>query len=206
MGISVADALFSRTQQRVLAVLFGQPDRSFYATEVIALARVGTGSAHRELSRLEAAGLVLTWSVGNQKHFQVNRDAPVFTALHTLVMRTVGAAGVVGEALKPLEGRITVAFIYGSVAKAQAHAASDVDLMVISDHLSYAELMGALQAPQATLGAPVNPTLYTEEELALRHAEGRAFVTRVLAQPKLFVKGNEDDLQRLLRHSRAAEP
>jgi hypothetical protein len=89
----LADVLFSPVQQRVLALLFGQPGRSFRGAEVIALADSGTGAVHRQLVRLADSGLVTVTRVGNQKHYQANRDSPVFTELHGLVVKTIGLVG-----------------------------------------------------------------------------------------------------------------
>src|SRR3990172_13373605 len=91
---SLADALFAKAQQRVLGVLFGNPSRSFYANEIIALAGSGTGAVQRELARLEAAGLVTVTRVGKQKHYQANRAAPVYEELRGLVLKSSGLIDV----------------------------------------------------------------------------------------------------------------
>lgn len=192
--ISLADALFSGTQQRVLGLLFGQPERSFYATELINLTGGGSGAIQRELARLEQSGLVTTQPVGNRKHYQANPDAPIYAELCGIAQKTVGLAEPLRQALAPLVRKIRAAFVYGSVAKKQDTAASDIDLMLISDKLTYADLYGALEAVSTQLGRAVNPTVLTRAELAKRVAQDNAFVKRVLAQPKLWVIGGEDDL------------
>lgn len=192
--LGIADALFSKGRQRVLGVLFGNPGRSFYANEVIALAGSGTGAVQRELIRLEATGLVTATRVGKQKHYQANAAAPVFEELRGLVLKTSGLADVLRTALAPLIGQIGVAFVYGSVAKKQDTAKSDIDLMVVSDSLTYADLFGALEESANRLGRKVNPTVYSPQELAKRRKQGNAFVTRVLAQPKIWLIGGERDI------------
>jgi predicted nucleotidyltransferase len=187
----VADALFAKVQQRVLGVLFGNPRRSFYANEVIALAQSGTGAVQRELRRLEASGLVTVTRVGNQKHYQANPGSPVFEELRALVLKTVGLADVLRTALAPVSRDIRAAFVYGSIAKGQDTAASDIDLMVISDRLTHAELFAAVEQATAQLGRKVAPTIYSSKELAKRLKQENAFVTRVLAQPKLWLIGDE---------------
>jgi predicted transcriptional regulator len=89
-GPGLADALFSPVQQKVLALLFGQPHRRFQSAELIRLAGSGTGAAHRQLSRLADVGLVTVTRIGNQKHYEANRTSPVFDELHGLVIKTVG--------------------------------------------------------------------------------------------------------------------
>ena len=190
----LADALFSGTQQRVLAWLFGQPDRSFYATELIGLAGAGSGAVQRELARLEQSGLVTARAVGNQKHFQANPAAPIYAELCSIVQKTVGLAEPLREALAPLAERIRAAFVYGSVAKREDTASSDIDLMLISDDLAYSDLYAQLEAVSQRLGRTVNPTIYTTQELARRVKRKEAFATRVLAQPKLWLIGGEDAL------------
>jgi predicted nucleotidyltransferase len=187
----LADALFAKVQQRVLGVLFGNPGRTFYANEVIARARSGTGAVQRELARLEAAGLVTAARVGKQKHYQANSAAPVFHELRALVLKTSGLADVLREALKPVSNRIRAAFVYGSIAKGEDTATSDIDVMVVSTGLTYADLFGALEEASAALGRKVAPTIYSPKELARRMKEDNAFVTRVLQQPKLWLIGDE---------------
>jgi predicted nucleotidyltransferase len=191
----LADALFAKVQQRVLAVLFGNPGRSFYANEVIALAHSGTGAVQRELARLEASGLVTVTRVGKQKHYQANARSPVFEELRSLVLKTVGLADVLRSALAPAAQSIRAAFVYGSVAKGEDTAASDIDLMVISDHLTYADLFAALEEASVQLGRKVSPTVYTAKELSQRVSQDNAFVTRVLAQPKLWLLGDESEVR-----------
>jgi predicted nucleotidyltransferase len=187
----LADALFAKVQQRVLGVLFGNPGRSFYANELIALAHSGTGAVQRELARLEAAGLVTAIRVGKQKHYQANPASPVFQELRALVLKTSGLADVLREALAPSSDHIRAAFVYGSIAKGEDTAASDIDLMVVSEGLTYADLFGALEGASAQLGRKVAPTIYSPKELARRVKQDNAFVTRVLQQPKLWLIGDE---------------
>lgn len=191
---SLADALFAKVQQRVLGVLFGNPHRSFYANEVINLARSGTGAVQRELARLEASGLVTVTRVGRQKHYQANAAAPVFGELRALLLKTVALTDVLRAGLAPLSEDIRAAFVYGSIAKGQETAASDIDLMVVSDRLTYADLFAALEDASAQLGRKIAPTVYSAKELSKRRKQDNAFVTRVLAQPKLWLIGNERDL------------
>jgi len=187
----LADALFSKVQQRVLAVLFGNPGRSFYANEIIGLARSGTGAVQRELARLEASGLVTVTRVGQQKHYQANPGSPLFEELRALALKTFALADVLRAALEPIAKEIRAAFVYGSIAKAQDTVASDIDVLVISDSLAYAALFAALEGASAQLGRKVAPTIYSSKELAKRVKAENAFVTRILNQPKLWLIGDE---------------
>lgn len=190
----LADALFTKVQQRVLGVLFGNPGKTFYANEIIALASSGVGAVQRELARLAASGLVTVARVGKQKHYQANADSPVFEELRGLVVKTSGLADVLRTALAPLATQIDAAFVYGSVAKGQDSAVSDIDLMVVSENLTHADLFGAIEAAISRLGRNVNPTVYSRQELDKRIREKNAFITRVLGQPRLWLIGGEHDL------------
>ncbi len=193
--ITMVDALFSRTQQRVLALLFGQPERSFYATEIIMLSEGGSGAIQRELSKLSSSGLINETRIGSQRHFQANADAPLFSELCAIVQKTIGLAEPLKTALKPLVDQIELAFVFGSVAKKSDSATSDIDLMVISDTLVYADVFLALEEMAYKLGRAIQPTIYSKEELAHRLESDNAFVRRVLKQPKIWIIGQESDLQ-----------
>ena len=158
-SVSIADALFPRVRQRVLALLFGNPDRSFFSNEVVALVQSGTGAVQRELASLAQAGLLTVTSQGNQKHYRANEAAPVFEELRGLVLKTSGLVDVLRSFLAPLASQIDAAFVYGSVAKRQDTAASDVDLMVIAGSVGYADLFTLMEEAGARLGRKVNPRL-----------------------------------------------
>ncbi len=155
MGI-YADALFTKTQQRVLAVLFGQSDRSFYANEIIGRAASGSGAAQRELARLEAAALVTVRRIGKQKHYQANHEAPIFAELRAIVLKPFGVADALRAAPQPLWPSVELAFVYGSLAKGSEHAGSDVDLIAVGSVPSNAQLLVALLPAQAQLGRAVH--------------------------------------------------
>jgi len=193
-SIGVAEALFTKVQQRVLSVLFGNPGRTFYANEIIALAGTGTGAVQRELAKLAAAKLVTVRRVGKQKHYQANAAAPVYEELRGLVLKTSGLADVLRNALAPLAAQMSAAFVYGSVAKGQDTAESDIDLMVVSEILTHSDLFAALEKASKQLGRQVNPTVYSQQELIRRIQEKSAFITRVLGRPRIWLIGNEHDL------------
>jgi len=191
---SLADALFTATQQRILGLLFGQPERSFYANELIALTGSGSGAVQRELARLAASGLVVVRLIGRQKHYQANPDSPIFAELCGIASKTIGLAEPLRQALAPLAPRIRAAFVYGSVAKRQDTASSDIDLMLVSDELSYPDVFAVLEAASRRLGREVKPTIYPRQEWAERAARGDSFVKRVLAQPRIWLIGGDDAL------------
>lgn len=190
----LADALFSPVQQRVLGLLFGQPDRRFGSAELIRLAGSGTGATHRVLTRLGEAGLVTVTRTGNQKLYQANRDSPIFGELHGLAVKTVGLVEPLQRALAPLTDRIRLAFVYGSIAKGTDTASSDIDLLVVADDLGYEEVFQALLAVEVDFGRPVNPNLFGVDEWRTKVAQEDSFARRIARLPRLIVLGSDDGL------------
>ena len=192
---SLSDALFPVTKQRVLGILYGQPDRSFYANELIKLAASGSGAVQRELETLTHSGLVSLKQVGNQKHYQANANSPIFNELRAIIQKTVGLADPLRQALQAMADQISAAFVYGSVAKHTDTASSDIDLMVIAEDLGYGALFTALEEASVTLGRPVNPTILSLDEFHNRITKQESFLTRVMEQPKIWILGEERDLR-----------
>jgi predicted nucleotidyltransferase len=191
---NLTDALFSKVQRCVLGLIFGNPDRSFYANELFRLAGSGTGAVVRELAKLADSGLVTVSKIGNQKHYQANRAAPIFEELRGIVLKTFGMADVLRQGLLPLSGQISAAFVYGSVAKGTDTAKSDIDVMVIGEDIAYPEVYSALMPVEAQLARKINPSIYSYEDVRLKLKKGNAFLTRIMAQPKIFLIGSERDL------------
>ena len=191
---SLSDALFTATQQRVLAALFGQPGRSCSVSELIQATGAGSGAAQREVARLAGSGLLVVEHVGRQKRYRANPATPIYDELVGIVRKTFGLAVPLQEALAPLADRIDAAFVYGSFAKGRDTATSDVDLLILSETLAYGELMAALHPTGETLGRAIQPTLYSCSEWRQRVADQNSFVMRVLAQPKLWLIGGEHEL------------
>lgn len=190
----LADALFTPVQQRVLGLLFGQPERRFQSAELIRLVGSGTGATHRLLKRLADSGLARVSEEGRQKYYRANPDSPVFEELTGLVRKTVGLAGPLREALTPLGERIQTAFVYGSVANGRDRADSDIDLMVIAESLDYPALFEAVQQAERQLDRQVNPNLMTPAEWRAKCGQPGSFTARLHDRPRLIVLGSENDL------------
>ena len=187
--MSIASALFSDSQSRVLRRLFGQPDRGFHLSELRRLTGLGSASLQRELNRLAEAGLVVSERVGNLRRFQANPGSPVFNELVVLTRKTLGAEPLLRDALQPLLPVLQGAWIFGSVAKKTDAAQSDIDVMLVGKNLSLAKVLELLLPVEEQLGRKINPTCYTPADFARRRAEPDSFVNRVLAQPVLPLIG-----------------
>lgn len=194
--MSIAAALFSDSQSRVLRWLFGQPEREFHLSELRRLTGLGSASLQRELNRLAKAGLVRSERVGNLRRFQANPQSPVYGELVGLTRKTLGVEPLLREALQPLAPDLQAAWVYGSIAKQTDTAQSDVDVMLIGKNLRLARVLELLVPLEAQLGRKINPTCYTPAEFKRRRAEPGSFVNRVLAQPVLPLIGNADELAR----------
>lgn len=183
---SIADALFTKAQQRVLALLYGNPQRSFYLNEIVRHADMGRGAISRELDKLLMAGLVTIDPRGNQLHYQANGGSPIFKELRGIVVKTFGIADVLRTALVDVLPPIRLVFIYGSVAKGIDTASSDIDLMIVADDITYADVVSKLDLAERQLARKINPTIFSSDEFDKRKRES-SFVKRVLSQPMIVL-------------------
>lgn len=187
---AIGDALFTKTQQRVLSLLYGRPEQTFYLNEIVRLAAVGKGSVSRELEKLCAAGLLTVSRQGNQNHYRANANNPIFNELKAITQKTFGVVDIIKAALVSLLPKLSRSFIYGSVAQGTEHAGSDIDLMLVGDDISYSEVMDLLAPAEKQLGRTINPTLYTVAEFTDRKTNHQPFIQRVMEQPKLWLVGD----------------
>jgi predicted nucleotidyltransferase len=191
---SLGDALFSKTQRQIMSLLFGNPDKSYYANEIVRFAGVGIGGVQRELEKLSKVGLLTIEHIGNQKHYQANKKSPIFDELRGIVQKTFGVADVLRNVLSEYRNIVKAAFIYGSIAKGTDKSGSDIDVMIISDQLSYPEVLNSFSVIENKLGRTINPTIYKTEEFQKKITTDNSFVTRVMNQSKIFLVGSEDDI------------
>jgi predicted nucleotidyltransferase len=197
MATSIGDALFTKTQQNVLGLLFGKPDKRFYTNEIMRWAAMGRGTVSRELDRLVRAGLLSITKQGNQNYYQANSSNPVYEELVGIVKKTFGVADQVRDALIPLGENIELAFIYGSIAKGTETNTSDIDLMLVGKDLSYGNVVEVLLPLEESLQRTINPTIYDIKDFVARLKEDDSFVTRVTEQPKIIIKGSENDFRKI---------
>lgn len=188
--------LFPKVRQRVLQLLYGKPDQLFYTNEIIRLTDSGTGAVQRELAKLSGMSLIKSEVFGNQKRYQADQSSPLFVDLRNIILKTFGLSDTLREALTPLAMQIQFAFIYGSIASGQDTAKSDIDLMIISDTLTYAEIFPLLEKPQKQLERQINPTFYSEEDWVKKYKSKNNFVLQVVQKPKIFLIGIESEFKK----------
>ena len=193
--MSIASALFSDSQSRVYAWLFGQPERTYHFSELLRLTGLGSASLQRELRRLAEAGLVRSERVGNLRCYVANAQSPVFDELVALTRKALGTVPLLRAALAPLQPRLQAAWVYGSVARQADKADSDVDIMLVGNDLLLSEVLDVLVPLEPQLGRTINPTCYTPLEFAQRRTEPDSFVNRVLLQPTLALIGDADGVE-----------
>jgi predicted nucleotidyltransferase len=191
--MSLSASVFSPAQSKLLAWIFGQPQRWFHVNELLRLTGLGSASLQRELKRLNDGGLLENEAIGNLRRVRAKSDSPIYSEMVALIRKTVGLIPLLSEALAPFEDQIDLALVYGSVAKGLDHAASDIDLLVVSESVGTAELLPQLLAVESQLGRRISPTIYSRKEFARRRSNTGSFVSKILAQPTLILKGAIDE-------------
>jgi len=176
-----------------LALLYGRADQTFYTRQIAREVAASVGAVQRELENLTKVGLVIRTALGSQVFYQANRDAPIFSEMHSLVNKTVGIFSMLRSALRPLSTQVAVAFVYGSVARQAETAQSDIDLMVVGK-ASIDDVISHLASVEKNTGRPINPTVYSVSEFKAKIADGNHFLRAVLKDPKVFLVGGEDEL------------
>ena len=205
MSGNLASLLFGAYRRDVLALLLLHPDTSLHVREIARVTGKAPGTLLRELNRLADAGVLIRKPVGNQVHFQADTGCAIYEDLRNLLKKTVGIIDVLREALAPLADKIHVAFVYGSVARGDERAGSDLDFMIIGE-AKFADVVEALGHAQEVLRREINPALFPAREFRRKVAAGEPFLERVLAHKKMFVMGGDDDLGKLVAHRKAEGP
>jgi predicted nucleotidyltransferase len=195
---TLASVLFGRARLSVLSLTYGHPEEAFHLRRIARFAGIGMGVVQRELKTLSGAGILERTVEGRQVYFQANRGCPIFNEIRGIVAKTAGVADIIRDALAGLGARISVAFVFGSVARGAERRDSDVDVLVVGD-VSFAEVVDSLAKAQERIGREVNPTVYPLREFRQKVGARQHFLTRVLAGPKVFLVGDERDLARLAK-------
>lgn len=192
---SVGDLLFGQTRGRVLALLYGSPDETLFVRQIARQVETSVGTVQRELNLLADAGLIKRSTVGNLVFYQANQEHPEYPELRALLAKTAGVFQMLKRALAPLSSRIGIAFVYGSVARGEEKATSDIDLMVIGA-ASLDEVLDAVRPVEKRLGRPVNPTIYSNEDLKARLRSGNHFLQSLKKSKKVYLIGDEDEFRK----------
>ncbi|HEY2003358.1 MAG TPA: nucleotidyltransferase domain-containing protein [Acidobacteriaceae bacterium] len=171
-----------------------RPEKNWYLTELAAFLHKQPSSLQREMDALSRAGILKQWRDGRRVYVKPNTDSPVFSDLRSLFEKTVGIVSVLQQELKTFGDRIPLAFLYGSIARSEERSESDVDLMVVGS-VGLSELVPLLRRSERTLGRQVNPTVFSSKEFVRKLRNEDHFISTVLQDAKLFVKGSEHELE-----------
>jgi predicted nucleotidyltransferase len=193
---TLSNILFGQSRRSILALLYGHADEQFFLREIARRAGTGIGATQRELGQLTGVGLIQGVRRGHQVYYQANRQNPIFAELKSILAKTSGIRDVLNEGLAPLVERIRLAFVYGSIARGDEDASSDVDLMVIGE-VSFADVVSALSDSESKLGREINPTVYGPREFREKLAAKNHFLSTVAKEKKLFLIGDEHEFRRL---------
>ena len=200
-----SSGLFGRTREGLLSVLYERPDMSFSLRALVRRVGTGMGAVQRELAHLVENGVVIREGAGRASGYRANERSPIFKELRSLLLKTAGIVPALRKALENLSNRIEAAFIFGSAARGELDALSDLDVMVIGE-CSFDETVQALAEAQETLLREINPAVYGPDEWRSKLRAGHPFVTAVARGPKIFLWGDEDDLERLGKRRVAEAP
>jgi predicted nucleotidyltransferase len=193
---ALGDLLFGQTRGRVLALLFGHPDETFFVRQIARHAGTSVGTVQRELETLSRLGLIERSVSGRQVYYKANGNHPVFAELSSLIAKTVGVFQLLGAALAPFANRVSLAFVYGSTARRDETAESDVDLMVVGD-VTLDEVLTQLAPVERAVGRPINPTVFSVKEFKSKLQNGNHFLRAVMRGEKVFLIGEEDELGKM---------
>ena len=191
------EILLGRYRRELLGVLLLRPDESFYVRQLARLTGFPVGSVNRELNLLTKAELITRAPSGNQVRYQANRASPIFEELAGIFRKTTGLAGVLQRVLQPLGKKITLAFIFGSMAQGKAKSLSDIDLLVIGA-VDFNKVVKQLIGTYERLGREVNPVVMGATDFKAKYDKGDRFVNRIVKEPKIFVTGTVNDLEKLI--------
>jgi len=191
--LSMLDSLFPSVRQGVLAATLTRPEKWWYLSELAEYLHTRPSSLQRELSSLEQSGILQLRKDGRRTYFKAETRSPIFRELRSIFEKTVGLIPTLRQALRPFDTKIVYAFVYGSMARHEEHATSDVDLMVIGK-VGLGDLAPSLRKAEKRLGREVNVTNYSVDEFRKKVAEGDHFLTTVLKGSLQFVKGEQRDL------------
>lgn len=166
--------LHSKARQRLLVYYFTNSTARRHVRDLAKQLNIDASNLSKELRRLETEGLFCSEISGRQKYFYLNRRYPLFAEVGRIVEKTLGAAASLSRALKSIGG-IEEAFLYGSFARNQQDASSDIDILIIG-HPKTVAIAQAVRTLERQLGRDINYTILTSKEFESRRARNDAFL------------------------------
>lgn len=192
----LAEILSSKTRAEIFRLLFGASADILYTRELQRRTQASLGAVQHELQKLRRLGLLTVRKDGNRVAYSAMKNHPIYPEIHRLVLKTIGLADLLRTALK--HPQIDWAFVFGSLARGEEDAESDVDLFVIGE-TGLREVTRLLSKVAEHVGREINPHVMRRTEFLRRKSEKEAFLMRVLVAPKLFVVGEPRDFDAMAR-------
>jgi len=192
MGI-LAELLSSKIREEIFRILFGVvPDTAFHMREIERRTGFAIGTVQTELKKLNRLEIITRVKDGNRVYYKANTGHPLYPEIRTLVLKTSGLVDVIKYALTG-EKEIQLAFVFGSVARQEEKAVSDIDLMVIGG-IGLRKLTGLLIDAAGKIGREINPHAFSKKEFVKRVKEQDHFLNQVIESPKIFIIGTDNEL------------
>jgi predicted nucleotidyltransferase len=193
---NVLSTLFGKTRRSILTLLYSHPDESFYVRQILRTAGIAPGAGQRELKWLSESGIIRRTVSGHQVYYQANSNCPIYMEIKNIITKTVGIADIIRAQLAPVEERIDIALIFGSVVRGKESKDSDIDILIVGN-LTFAETVERLSPIQNTLGREINPTVFSSNEFQDKLKKGHHFLKSVLKSDFIYLMGDEFELKRL---------
>lgn len=190
--MEISNIFKSKTRKELFRLYFTNPEKEYYFRELERLLDIPVSMIHKELRRLEADGIFSSKKRGNLTYFYLNKEYPLFEELKSIVFKTIGIQALLKKILEKFKGT-EAAFIYGSFAKNEGNASSDIDLFIIGN-INEDKLVSALKKLEKTLKREINYSLYTRKDFTEKKRSKNSFIIDLLENPKIFLTGNENDV------------
>jgi DNA-binding transcriptional ArsR family regulator len=195
---STLAALVSPTRQAILAATFLRPGKSWYLSELATHLGTRSSSLQRDVDSLVRVGILEKRVDGRRSYIKANEESPIFPEIRGLIEKTSGIIPMLQEAVGKLGKKTRWGFIYGSLARGEEGAGSDVDLMLVGN-VSTMELAPVLRRLEKTVDRAINPTIFTEDDFVKNLAQKNHFLLTVVRGKKIMLKGTENELEAIAR-------
>jgi len=192
----LAELLSSKIRAEIFRIFFGVRDDELHMREIERRSGFTTGTVQQELKKLHRLGLIKKRRDGNRLYYQANKEHPLYSDIRNIILKTIGLVDIIQDKLKQARD-IKIAFVFGSIARHDEKAQSDVDLMIIGK-LGLRKVIALLSGISEKIGREINPHVMTVDEYRRRASQGEHFISRILQEPKIFIVGNENELKEMV--------
>ena len=190
--MDITNIFKSKTRKALLRLYFSKPESEYYLRELERILEIPVSMIRKELLRLEEDGMFMSKKKGNLTYFYLNKTYPLFDEFKSIVFKTIGIKGSLKGILDNTKG-VEIAFIYGSFAKNEENAKSDIDLFIMGK-VDEDELVEEISRLEKIIKREINYSLYTKDDLNKKKKEKDSFILDLIDSPKVFLLGDKNDL------------